>query len=252
MKKLATLILVWVLGVFTATSLDGCSHTIPPNSPFAKEGDSTSTNTDPTQYLGWLSSAKESTVLVDTSSHFGSGVALWHESESTFVLTAKHVIWDDQLQVPVAVLNAIWFTREHGYSLPAKVVVWNAFLDSAIIEVTDPLKQMKLASFSVTPPKVGDWVIAMGFPGAPPRHAFVTIGKVTSVDGWQNTFEHSASIYFGSSGGPVFNMQGEVISITTNIDMDLDWKPSSERGLARPSAQLREWTEAVRKGEYVH
>jgi len=73
-------------------------------------------------------------------------------------------------------------------------------------------------SIRTTSPKPGEDIIAYGYPeirevSDEPK---VTTGVVSSIDGPRNdvtVFQHTASIYQGNSGGPLFDRYGQVLGI---------------------------------------
>lgn len=71
----------------------------------------------------------------------------------------------------------------------------------------------KFARISLLQPQIGDKVFALGFPGG----EFLTISdgmvnRYASRDG-HAYIGHSAQIYYGNSGGPLFNESGEVVGV---------------------------------------
>ena len=69
---------------------------------------------------------------------------------------------------------------------------------------------------------VDDWVIAVGHPGGPiiGRQAPVRLGRITEAgtkSGFSDAITTTAMVISGDSGGPLFNLKGEVIGINSNI-----------------------------------
>jgi len=77
------------------------------------------------------------------------------------------------------------------------------------------------AHIRTSSPKPGEVVVAYGHPepGKLSDEPKVTTGIVSSVDGLRNDvtrFQHSAQIYGGSSGGPLFDGYGRLLGINTS------------------------------------
>ena len=93
--------------------------------------------------------------------------------------------------------------------------------DLALLKVT-PKKPLKEVAFgSSTTLKVGDWVMAIGNPFG--LGGSVTVGIISakqrdiSSGPYDEYLQTDASINKGNSGGPLFNMDGDVIGVNTAI-----------------------------------
>jgi serine protease Do len=142
-----------------------------------------------------------------------------------------------------------------GSKLKAKLVGRDEKTDIAIlkVEATKALTAVKFGDSEVL--RVGDWVMAIGNPFG--LGGTVTVGIVSARNRdinsgpYDNFIQTDAAINRGNSGGPLFNMDGEVIGINTAII-----SPSGGSigiGFAIPSktvanviGQLREYGEARR------
>ncbi|MBL9106609.1 MAG: trypsin-like peptidase domain-containing protein [Myxococcales bacterium] len=143
----------------------------------------------------------------------GSGVIL---SSDGLVVTNHHVVDNaEKLEVKLA----------DGRLFAAKVLGTDPLTDIAVIQLqgASGLKPATLGSSSAM--AVGDWVIAIGSPMGLEQSA--TTGIVSakgrgSLGLYQNSYidflQTDASIAPGSSGGPLFNLNGEVIGINTAIN----------------------------------
>jgi serine protease Do len=108
-----------------------------------------------------------------------------------------------------------------GTKLTAEVVGRDEKTDIAVIRVTPekPLRALKFGSAERL--RVGDWVMAIGNPFG--LGGTVTVGIVSARNRdinsgpYDNFIQTDASINRGNSGGPLFNMEGEVIGINTAI-----------------------------------
>ncbi|GJM03939.1 MAG: serine protease [Rhodomicrobium sp.] len=102
-----------------------------------------------------------------------------------------------------------------------KVLGVDAKSDIALLKVT-PTKPLKAVSFgSSDKSRVGDWVMAIGNPFG--LGGTVTIGIVSAKNRdinagpYDEFIQTDAAINRGNSGGPLFNMSGEVIGVNTAI-----------------------------------
>jgi serine protease Do len=163
------------------------------------------------------------------------------------VVTNNHVISEaDEVNV---ILN-------DGTTLKAEVIGRDQKTDLALLKVnpTKPLKAVKFGDSDKL--RLGEWVIAIGNPFS--LGGTVTAGIVSARNRdiqsgpYDNYIQTDASINRGNSGGPLFNLNGEVIGVNTAII-----SPSGGSigiGFAVPSKtvvpvvdQLREFKE-VRRG----
>jgi len=108
-----------------------------------------------------------------------------------------------------------------GTKLTAEVIGHDEKTDIAVIRVTpeEPLPALDFGSADNL--RVGDWVMAIGNPFG--LGGTVTVGIVSARNRdinsgpYDNFIQTDASINRGNSGGPLFNMEGEVIGINTAI-----------------------------------
>src|SRR5262245_44670229 len=128
------------------------------------------------------------------------------------VITNNHVISDaDEVTV---ILN-------NGERLKAEIVGRDQKTDLAVLKVKPerPLKAVKFGDSEVL--RIGEWVIAIGNPFG--LGGSVTAGIVSARNRdinsgpYDSYIQTDASINRGNSGGPLFNMSGEVIGINTAI-----------------------------------
>lgn len=167
----------------------------------------------------------------------GSGFVI---DPSGYILTNNHVI-DGADTIVVS------FNDESEFD--ATVVGKDPETDIALlkIEADKPLPYVKLGDSSVI--RVGDWVMAIGNPFGlghtvtagilSARHRQITAGP------YDDFLQTDASINRGNSGGPMFNMSGEVIGMNTAI-----FSPTGGNvgiGFAIPSNILRQVTDQLRE-----
>ena len=143
------------------------------------------------------------------STSLGSGFVI---DPSGIVVTNNHVIDGD---------NDIEVIFTDGAKLKAKVVGVDAKVDIAVLRVNPP-KPLAAVKFGDSDKiRVGDWVLAVGNPFA--LGGSVTAGIISAkgrnIDSgpYDNFLQTDAAINKGNSGGPLFDMAGEVIGVNTAI-----------------------------------
>ena len=141
----------------------------------------------------------------------GSGFVI--DADEGIVITNNHVIAEaDEVQVNFA----------DGTELDAEVIGRDPKTDIAVLKV-DPgdyeLTEVAFGDSEIV--RIGDWVLAIGNPFG--LGGTVTLGIVSAQDRDINSgpydkfIQTDAAINRGNSGGPLFNMRGEVIGINTAI-----------------------------------
>ena len=153
------------------------------------------------------------TKAVVTMSGLGSGVVI---SETGEIMTAAHVV-EAAENVTVEFIN--------GDKVPAKVVTSNSDADVALIKLLWLPKDMKIAPVANSDDvRIGNQIIVIGAPLGL-SHS-LSVGHISGrmadegmSDNFSNTefFQTDASINHGNSGGPMFNMKGEVIGFVSFI-----------------------------------
>ena len=156
----------------------------------------------------------ESTVTAEvygqttTGKATGSGFIL---TENGYVVTNFHVV-EGATSVKVVLHN--------GKAYPAALVGYDSTNDLAVLKVeAQGLSPVTLGSSNAL--IVGDQVVAIGNPLGE-LTATLTVGYVSAKERTINTdgtiinmIQTDAAINSGNSGGPLFNMKGEVVGITT-------------------------------------
>src|SRR5829696_5608451 len=138
----------------------------------------------------------------------GSGFFI---SSDGYVVTNNHVV-DGATEVQV--------TTDDGRTLDAKVIGADSKTDVALLKVTEggSFPFVKLAKGS---PRVGDWVVAIGNPfglGGTVTSGIVSArGRDIGAGPYDDFLQIDAPINKGNSGGPTFNLQGEVVGMNTAI-----------------------------------
>lgn len=142
------------------------------------------------------------------SSALGSGFVI---SEDGYVVTNNHVI-EGADQILIEFFN--------GDELEAEVVGTDPNTDIALLKVSadGPLPFVPFGDSDTA--RVGDWVIAMGNPlgqGFSVSAGIVSARNRALSGSYDDYIQTDAAINRGNSGGPLFNMDGEVIGVNTAI-----------------------------------
>lgn len=142
------------------------------------------------------------------SNALGSGFVV---SPDGLIVTNNHVI-DGADQIEIEFFS--------GKTLPAKVVGKDDKTDIAVLKVEskDPLPFVKFGDSDKS--RVGDWVLALGNPlgqGFSASTGIVSARNRALSGTYDDFIQTDAAINRGNSGGPLFNMAGEVIGVNTAI-----------------------------------
>lgn len=176
-------------------------------------------------------------------SSIGSGFII---SKDGLIVTNNHVI-EDATEINVNLYD--------GSKYKAKIVGRDKRSDIAILKI-NPNKDLKFVKFADSSKiRIGDWIIVVGNPYG--LGGSVSVGIISarsrSIGGSSNDefIQTDAAINKGNSGGPMFNIKGEVVGISSAI-----FSPSGGSvgiGFATPSnsasqivKQLREQGEVMR------
>ena len=143
------------------------------------------------------------------STALGSGFVI---SEDGIVITNNHVIQGSE-----GIL--VRFTNDKEYE--AKLIGTDPVSDIAVLKINskDKFKPVPLGDSGKA--RVGDWVLAIGNPfglgGTVTSGIISAINRDINMGRYDNFIQTDASINQGNSGGPLFNLQGEVVGINTAI-----------------------------------
>ncbi len=177
------------------------------------------------------------------SSALGSGFVI---SADGYIVTNNHVI-DKADEIVIEFFD--------GKELVAELVGRDPKTDIAVlkVEATEPLPFVGFGDSDIA--RVGDWVMAIGNPlgqGFSVSAGIISARNRTLRSGPYDDFiQTDAAINRGNSGGPLFNMNGEVIGVNTAIispnggSIGLGFSMSS-RVVSRVVNQLKEYGETRR------
>ncbi len=170
----------------------------------------------------------------------GSGFII---DPSGLVVTNHHVVEN---------ADKVTVTLQDGTNFKAEIVGQDTKMDLALLRIKSnkPLPAVKFGDSDKT--RVGDWVVAIGNPfglgGSVTAGILSARARDINSGPYDDFLQTDASINRGNSGGPMFNMDGEVIGINTAI-----YSPSGGSigiGFAIPSDLAKPVLEQIR--DYGH
>jgi serine protease Do len=138
----------------------------------------------------------------------GSGFFI---SSDGYAVTNNHVVEGaDKVDV----------TTDAGKTYTAKVVGTDPRTDLALIKVEGG-SEFSFAKLSAGKARIGDWVLAVGNPfglgGTVTAGIVSASGRDIGSGPYDDFIQIDAPVNKGNSGGPAFNMQGEVVGVNTAI-----------------------------------
>ncbi len=128
------------------------------------------------------------------------------------IVTNKHVVGD---------ASKVEVTLQDGDKYPAKIIGTDARTDLAVLKI-DAGKPLPYVSFGNSDDaQIGDWVVAVGNPfglgGSVTTGIISARGRDIHTGQFDDFLQIDAPINRGNSGGPTFNLSGQVIGINTAI-----------------------------------
>ncbi len=179
----------------------------------------------------------------------GSGFII---SPDGYVVTNNHVISGGQ-PASTAPVESITVTLPDRTEYKARLIARDTSADLAVLKID--AKNLPFVQFGdSTRTRVGDWVIAVGNPFG--LGGTVTAGIVSAIHrnigiggAYDRYLQTDASINSGNSGGPMFDMAGNVVGINTAI-----FSPTGGNvgiGFAIPAEQAKPVIDVLLKGGKV-
>jgi len=155
--------------------------------------------------------------LLDGSISIGSGVVYKYDSAEKlyYLITNYHVI-DDTEELEIR------FADES--SVEAMVIGYDTEVDIAILSFSsDGLDNIQVSPLGDSDDiEISEPILAIGNPVGYGFYNSVTLGIVSGVDRYANSdrfvgyIQHDSAINGGNSGGPIYNLDGEVIGINVS------------------------------------
>src|SRR5262249_38872127 len=137
----------------------------------------------------------------------GSGFFI---SPDGYLVTNNHVVEN---------AKDISVTLENGNKFPATLIGADARTDVALLKIKAS-QQFPYVKFSEKDPRVGDWVLAVGNPfglGGTVTRGIISAHNRDIGSGPYDYLQIDAAVNRGNSGGPSFNLDGEVVGMNTAI-----------------------------------
>lgn len=182
-----------------------------------------------------LPKVRPSVVAIFTGDGTASGVIM---SEDGLILTAAHVAERPGRELRV--------TLEDGTVVKATTLGLDKTTDAALMQLNDNDKKWPHVKVSrqVIKAQPGEWCFALGHPGGydEKRGVVLRVGRI--VKQTANSLQTDCVLMGGDSGGPLFDLNGDVIGIHSLI-----WEGRNENMHVSMAPFLRSWDEM--KGSLV-
>ena len=187
-----------------------------------------------------------STVTITTEDGLGSGVVIGSNASLSVVLTAKHVVTNDDGNCS----SNIQIRNQGRTARPFGILIAPHDIDLALLIVNDNIGPS--ISISRDRPRIGPRVFVVG--AGMGANDTVTSGiisnyrtEITESGYALELLQTDAAINPGNSGGGLYNMRGELIGIPVSVRMLNPFSPAQNMGYAIPARllyqlPLREWS----------
>ena len=181
-----------------------------------------------------LERARSATVCLQIGGGSGSAVII---SKDGLVLTAAHVTSkiDEEIKV----------IMEDGREFTGRSLGLNSETDSAMLQIEDagpfPFVEVDLQDTT----KLGDWVFSLGHSGGFDKARGVNIRVGRLVREAETTVQSDCMLIGGDSGGPLFNMEGELIAIHSRVGA------SREESMHVPIREFQAHWDELKSGKFI-
>jgi serine protease Do len=179
-----------------------------------------------------VAEATDAVVAITDQESYGSGVIV---SPDGLVLTAGHVIISRAATFSILLPN--------GKIATAKPLGKNLNQDAGMLQIQEPGPWPHVELGEASKLRRGEWVVAMGHSGGHDlgRRPPVRIGRVLQNE--REAVTTDCPIIGGDSGGPLFNLEGQVIGIHSSIGESI-----AENRHVSVQTFLRDW-DRLKSGE---
>jgi len=181
-----------------------------------------------------LERARAATVCLEMGGGSGSAVII---SEDGLVLTAAHVISKVDQEITVVM--------EDGRKLKGVSLGLNSETDSGMLQIVDdgpfPFVDVDLEDTT----KLGDWVFALGHSGGFDKERGINVRVGRLVRQADATIQSDCMLIGGDSGGPLFNMDGELIGIHSRVGA------SREESMHVPLREFQAHWDELKEGKFI-
>jgi serine protease Do len=147
-----------------------------------------------------------------TQQSVGSGVII---NEKGYILTNSHVVEN---------VESIKVALSSGKTYDAKVIGADEATDLALVKIDTSEKLQPAVLGDSEKVQIGDWVVAIGTPFG--LEASLTVGVISAIGRhdigppqlrYQDMIQTDAPMNPGNSGGPLVDLSGSVVGVTTAI-----------------------------------
>ena len=143
--------------------------------------------------------------LSDTNETHGSGIIYKQDGNDYYILTNEHVIrYNQSVEVYLPSLNKY---------IEATVIKEDALKDLVILKISS-LDIISICEIYQVDYEVGELVLSVGTPVSIEYSNTVTLGMISRIQ--DDLIQHDAAVNPGSSGGPLFNINGELIGLNVS------------------------------------
>lgn len=181
-----------------------------------------------------LERTRAATVCLQMGGSSGSAVII---SEDGLVLTAAHVTGKVGAEVDVVM--------EDGKKLKGKALGLNSETDSAMLQIIGdgpfPFVEVDLEDST----KLGDWVYSLGHSGGFDKERGVNVRVGRLVREAETTIQSDCMLIGGDSGGPLFNMSGQLIGIHSRVGA------SREESMHVPLREFQAHWDELKAGDFI-
>ena len=178
----------------------------------------------------------------------GSGFII---SADGYVVTNNHVVAPGARGASV---DSITVTLPDRKEYTAKLIGRDPDSDLALLKITAPGPLPFVRFGDSTRARVGDWVVAIGNPfglgGTVTAGIVSALHRSTGLGMYDQFIQTDAAINQGNSGGPMFNLNGDVIGINSQI-LGSQAGGNIGIGFAIPAEQARPVIDTLMKGQKV-
>lgn len=181
-----------------------------------------------------LGRARAATVCLQMGGGSGSAVII---SKEGLVLTAAHVT--------AKVGEEITVVMEDGRELKGRALGLNSETDSAMLQIIDegPFPYVEVDMKDTT--RLGDWVFSLGHSGGFDKERGVNVRVGRLVRQADSTVQSDCVLIGGDSGGPLFNLAGELIGIHSRVG------GSREESMHVPIREFQDHWDELKEGEFL-
>ncbi len=186
---------------------------------------------------GWVPKVRPSVVAILTGDGTASGVII---SEEGLILTAAHVAETPGREMQVVL--------DDGSQVIATTLGLDKTTDAALMQMKDRQKKWPTVKVSrrVIEAQPGEWCFALGHPGGFDKRRGVVLRVGRIVKQTANSLQTDCVLMGGDSGGPLFNLAGEVIGIHSLI-----YEQRDENMHVSMAPFLRSW-EDMKSNHVIH